>query len=87
MGAHNLTPNQRRTLAAREAYRRKYAATPEQAREHFAELALKRAGRVDLTPEEAQALLAAYDILRGAAERARKKLAATRDEPEEGGVQ
>lgn len=75
MGDTVLTPNQRRTLAAREAYRRKYAADPEQAREHYANLARRRAGRIDLTPEEAQALLAAYDVLRGAVERARKKLA------------
>ncbi|MCM8750633.1 hypothetical protein NET02_15930 [Thermomicrobiaceae bacterium CFH 74404] len=76
MGDTTLTPNQRRTLAARQAYRRKYAATPEQQREHYAELARRRAGRIDLTPEETAALVAVYDLLRPIAERARRKLAA-----------
>lgn len=75
MGNTVLTPGQRRTLAAREAYRAKFAATPEQQREHYAELARRRAGRTDLTPDETAALVAAYDLLRPIAERARRKLA------------
>lgn len=76
MGDFDLTPEQRRTLAAREAFQRKYAATPEQARAHFAQLARRKAGGIQLTADETAALLEAYSLLSRAAARARRKLTA-----------
>jgi len=76
MGDAVLTPTGRdRTRAAREAYRAKYASSAEQASAHFAELARRRRGRLDLTPEETMALLQAVEILQRAAQRAREKTA------------
>jgi hypothetical protein len=69
-----LSPDQRRTLKAREALARKFA-TPEQKSEHYRAMAEKaNAGRVVLSGDEAAALVDAYAILNKITERARMKL-------------
>lgn len=62
---------QERTRAARAAFNAKFS-TPEEKSRHFADLARKRAGRIELSAEEAQALTNVYDILRRVAERTRR---------------
>jgi len=83
MGAQELTPNQRRTLKAREALAQKLA-DPETRRNYFADLARRQTGHIKLSPAEAQALVEAFVLLERIAARARKKLA---DAPaDEGGA-
>jgi hypothetical protein len=64
-----LSPAQRRTLPAREAFARKFS-SPEARSEHFRALAEKaNAGRVVLSGDEAAALSAAYRLLSTIADR------------------
>lgn len=64
-----LSPAQRRTLPAREAFARKFP-TPEAKSEHFQAMAAKaNAGRVVLRADEAVALRDAYQLLRSIADR------------------
>jgi hypothetical protein len=64
-----VVPRRKRGLAA--------TLTPEESRRHFAELGRHSgAGRLILTHEETQSLLAAYELLAGAAQRARAKVEA-----------
>jgi hypothetical protein len=64
-----LSPDQRRTLKAREALARKFA-TPEQKTEHYRAMAEKaNAGRVVLSGDEATALRDAYRLLASIAAR------------------
>lgn len=68
----SLTPSQQRTLKAREALKTKLG-TPEQRSEHFRHLAersaSRRRGGVVLSKDEADALGAAYALLRSVAHR------------------
>ncbi len=77
--SETLTPQQRRTLKARETLAAKFA-TPEEKSAHYRELAereaTRRRGGIVLSAEEASALAHAYDIMRSVAERARKGAAA-----------
>ena len=65
----------RRTAKARATF---LASLPdgEGRRAHFAELARRKTGRLELSADEAAALVAAFDVLRPAIERARRKLTA-----------
>ena len=66
-----LSPGQRRTLAAREAFASKFE-TSEQSIKHYRDMAEKaNAGRVVLSGDEASALVDAYALLGRIAERAR----------------
>ncbi len=64
-----LSPAQRRTLPAREAFARKFP-SPEAKSEHFRAMAERaNAGRVVLSGDEATALRDAYRLLRTIADR------------------
>ncbi len=64
-----LSPAQRRTLPAREAFARKFP-SPEAKSEHFRAMAERaNAGRVVLSGEQARALQDAYRLLRTIADR------------------
>jgi hypothetical protein len=64
-----LSPDQRRTLKAREALASKFA-TPEQKTAHYRAMAERaNAGRVVLSGNEATALRDAYRLLRTIADR------------------
>ena len=64
-----LSPAQRRTLPAREAFARKFS-SPEAKSKHYREIGERgNAGRVVLRAEEAAALRNAYALLRTIAER------------------
>jgi hypothetical protein len=69
-----LSPAQRQTLPAREAFARKFPG-PEAKSEHFRAIGERgNAGRVVLSGDEAVALVDAYQLLSRIAERARMKL-------------
>jgi hypothetical protein len=64
-----LSPAQRRTLPAREAFARKFP-SPEAKSEHFRAMAERaNAGRIVLSGDEASALRDAYRLLRTIADR------------------
>ena len=75
MESTELTPGQRRTLKARQAFAAKFSSTEEKKR-YYQDLARKAAERrrqgLVLSPEEALAIAQAYELLRLAAERVRK---------------
>ncbi len=70
-----LTPQQRRTLKAREALAATFPTTEAKA-EYYRDLAereaARRRGGIVLSAEEASALAHAFDLIRSVAERARK---------------
>lgn len=78
-----LTPNQRRTLPAQQALRRKFG-SEEERRAYYREIGQRsNAGRLTLSIDETTALAAlgeAYGALAAAAERARLKLADVPDQ-------
>ncbi len=67
--SETLTPGQRRTASAREAFARKFP-TQEAKSEHYRAMAVKaNAGHVVLSGDEAEALRDAYRLLAGIAAR------------------